>query len=69
MVAGTNQGFDPGTTDWLNKASPDQLVTQATAVISKIGSMDQSVQDRFVQQLRADPAASRLFEKIGSYTG
>lgn len=71
MVGNSNQsqgGYDPGTTDWLNKASPEQLVTQGVAVVDKIASMDQSTQDQFLRQLHNNPTAARLFERIGSFT-
>jgi hypothetical protein len=57
-----------GSTDWVKNATPENLTSQGAAIFGKIGSMDVTTQDRFVQQLKANPNASRLFERIGSAT-
>lgn len=43
-------------TNWLNSATPDEIVQHGKDVLTKIGSLDKSYQDRFAQ----DPAFARL---------
>ena len=61
MVGGTNiSQFRTFIID----ASPEDLVTIAPALFSRIGTLDQSQQDRFIQQVKSDPQAKRVFEKL-----
>ena len=52
---------------WLNDAAPQDLVTIAPLLFSRIGTLDQSHQDRFIQEVKGDPQAKRVFEKMQSY--
>src|SRR5438477_610811 len=52
----------------LNDATPEDLVTIAPLLFSRIGTLDQSQQDRFIQEVKSDPQAKRVFEKMQSYT-
>lgn len=53
---------------WINDASPDDLVTVAPLLFSRIGTLDQRQQDRFIQEVRNDPQAKRFFDKMQSFT-
>jgi hypothetical protein len=57
-----------GTTDWLNKASPDDIVKNTVAGVARIGQLDANYRDQFIEQLRAEPTAARLLEQMGSVT-
>jgi hypothetical protein len=64
MVAGTNiSQFRT----WLNDAAPEDIVTIAPLLFSRIGTLDQSQQDRVIQEVRSDPQAKRVFEKMQTY--
>jgi hypothetical protein len=52
----------------LNQATPDDLVTMAPALFSRIGTLDQSQQERLVQQIKSDPQAKTVFEKLQTVT-
>lgn len=61
MVGGTNISQFRSL---LNDATPDDLVTIAPLLFSRIGTLDRSQQDRMIQQLQQDPQAKRVFEKL-----
>ena len=52
----------------LNDFAPDDLVTIAPQLFSRIGTLDQPHQDRLFQEIKSDPQAKRVFEKMQSYT-
>lgn len=61
MIGGTNiSQFRT----FLNDAAPEDLVTIAPLLFSRIGTLDQSHQDRLFQQVKSDPQAKRVFEKL-----
>jgi len=49
---------------WLNDAAPEDLVTIAPLLFSRIGTLDQTHQDRFIQQVKSDPQAKLIFDKL-----
>ena len=51
---------------WLNEAPPEDLVTIAPLVFSRIGTLDQAQQDRFIKEVQSDPQAKRVFETMKS---
>jgi len=51
---------------WLNEAPPEDLVTIAPLLFSRIGTLDQAQQDRFIKEVQSDPQAKRVFEKMKS---
>ena len=53
---------------WLNEAPPEDLVTIAPLLFSRIGTLDQAQQDRFIKEVQSDPQAKSVFEKMKSYT-
>ena len=65
MVAGTNiSQFRT----LINDASPEDLVTVAPLLFSRIGTLQQSQQERFIKEVQSDPQAKRVFEKMQSFT-
>ena len=65
MVAGTNiSQFRT----LLNDAPPEDLVTIAPLLFSRIGTLGQSQQESVIQEIQRDPEAKRVFEKIKSFT-
>lgn len=65
MVAGTNiSQFRT----LINDSAPEDLVTIAPLLFSRIGTLDQSLQDRVIQEVRSDPQAKRVLEKIQTFT-
>src|SRR4030095_3496272 len=65
MVGGTNiSQFRT----FINDATPEDLVTNAPFLFSRIGTLDQSHQDRFIQQVKSDPQAKRVFEKLQTFS-
>jgi hypothetical protein len=52
----------------LNEAAPDDLVTIAPLLLSRIGTLDQSKQEQFIQQVKNDPQARAVFEKMKTFT-
>lgn len=49
---------------FIQNAPPEDLVTIAPLLFSRIGTLDQAQQDRFIQQVQSDPQAKRVFEKL-----
>ena len=65
MVAGTNiSQFRT----WLNDAPPEDLVTIAPLLFSRIATLDERQQERLVQEVRRDPQAKRVFDKMQTYS-
>jgi len=52
---------------WIKDAPPEDVVTIAPLLFSRIGTLDQSHQERFIQEVQNDPQAKRVFEKIQSH--
>ena len=53
---------------WLNSASPDDLVTIAPTLFSRIGTLDQPHQQRFVQEIERNPQAMSVFQKLPAFS-
>ena len=49
---------------WLNNAPPEDLVTVAPQVLSRIGALDERHQDQFIQEIQNNPQATSLFKKL-----
>jgi hypothetical protein len=64
MVAGTNISQFRSL---LNEATPDDLVTIAPLLFNRIGTLDQSKQDLLIQQIKSDPQAKTVFEKMKTF--
>jgi len=52
---------------WVKDAPPEELMSVAPLLISRIGTLEQSHQDRFIKEVQSDPQAKRVFEKAKSY--
>lgn len=53
---------------WIKDAPPEDLVTIAPLLFTRIGTLDQRQQDRFIQEVNSDPQAKRVFENMKSFT-
>ena len=53
---------------WIKDAPPEDLVTIAPLLLTRIGTLEQSHQERFIQEVQRDPQAKRVFEKIQSFS-
>ena len=63
MVAETNTSQ---IRTWINDAQPDDLLTIAPTLFSRIGTLETRHQERFIQEVQRDPQAKRVFEKMQS---
>lgn len=53
---------------WIKDAKPEELVSIAPLLFSRIGTLGESDQKRFIQEVQNDPQAKRVFEKMqGTY--
>lgn len=52
----------------LNEATPEDLVTIAPLLLSRIGTLDQTKQEQVIQQVKTDPQAKQVFEKMKTFT-
>ena len=64
MVGGTNISQ---VRTLLNDATPEDLATIAPLLFNRIATLDQTHQDRVIQQVQQDPQAKRVFEKVRAY--
>ena len=53
---------------FIDDATPEDLATITPLLFSRIGTLGQSQQDRLFQQIKSDPQAKRVFEKLQSVT-
>ncbi len=53
---------------WIKDAPPEDLVTIAPLLFSRIGTLEQKQQERFIQEVQRDPQAKRVFEKMQTFT-
>ena len=51
----------------LNEATPEDLVTIAPLLLSRIGTLDQAKQEQFIQKVKTDPQAKQVFEKMTTF--
>lgn len=63
----TNQGSQPNqvnssqVTSWIQSASTDDLTTITKSLFSRIGSLDQTQQQRITREFQNNPQVSKLF--------
>lgn len=50
--------------DWLKGATPDEKITAAKHTLAAIGELGTTDQERFVQEVRSDPTAGKVFENL-----
>jgi len=64
--------LDPTNTNqfrtWIKDAPPEDVVTIAPLLFSRIGTLEQSQQERFIKEVQNDPQAKRVFEKMQTFT-
>ena len=53
---------------WLNEARPEDLVTIAPLLFSRIGTIDQRHQERFIEEVQSNPQAKSVFAKLNTYS-
>ena len=53
---------------WIKDAQPEDLVTIAPLLFSRIGTLESRHQERFIQEVQRDPQAKRVFEKMQSFS-
>lgn len=49
---------------WIKDAKPEELVTIAPLLFSRVGTLEPQLQERFIQEVQSDPQAKRIFEKM-----
>lgn len=49
---------------WIKDASPEDVLTIAPLLFSRIGTLGQSHQERFIKEVQSDPQAKNVFEKM-----
>jgi hypothetical protein len=59
---------DTKLSNFINEAPPEDLSAIASQVFSRVGTLDQRQQERFIQDVQRDPQAKRVFEKMQSFT-
>ena len=64
MVADNTSQFR----SWIDTAQPEDLLTIAPVLFSRIGTLDQRQQERFIEKVQSDPQAKRVFEQMQSYS-
>jgi hypothetical protein len=52
----------------IKDATPEDLVKIAPLLFSRIGTLEQGQQERFIQQVQSDPQAKQVLAKIQSFT-
>ena len=61
--------FDKTTlSSFINQAQPEDLSAIASQLFTRVGSLDQTQQDQFMEQVQRDPQAKRVFEKMQTYS-
>lgn len=53
---------------WIKDAQPEDLLTLAPLMFSRIGTLESRDQERFIQEVQRDPQARRVFEKMQSFS-
>lgn len=59
---------DTKLSSFINEASAEDLSGIASQVFSRVGTLDQRQQERFIQEIQLDPQAKRIFEQLQSYS-
>ncbi len=53
---------------FINEAPPEDLSAIASLVFSRVGTLDQPRQQRFIEEIQRDPQVKRIFEKLQAYS-
>jgi hypothetical protein len=59
---------DTKLSSFINEASAEDLSGIASQVFSRVSTLDQRQQERFIQEIQRDPQAKRVFEQLQSYS-
>lgn len=59
---------DTKLSSFINEASAEDLSGIASLVFSRVGTLDQRQQERFIQEVQRDPQAKRVFDQMKSYS-
>ena len=59
---------DTKLSSFINVAAPEDLLAIASLLFSRVGTLDQREQERFIQELQRDPQAKRVLENIQTYS-
>ncbi len=59
---------DTKLSSFINEASPQDLSGIASLLFTRVGTLDPSQQDRFIQEVQSDPQAKRVFEKMKTFS-
>ena len=60
---------DTKLSSFINEASPDDLSGIASLLFTRVGALEPQQQDRFIQEVKRDPKAKRVFDKMLAYSG
>ncbi len=52
---------------WIKDAQPEDIVTIVPLLFSRVGTLDKNYQERFIQEVKNDPQAKSVFEKMKDY--
>jgi hypothetical protein len=55
---------DTKLSSFIKEASPQDLSLLASQIFTRVGTLEQRQQDQFIQEIRRDPQATRIFEKL-----
>ena len=55
---------DTKLSSFINQAQPEDLSALASQIFTRVSALEQRQQDQFVQEVRRDPQAKRIFEKL-----
>jgi hypothetical protein len=50
--------------DWLKDATPDDKIAIAKRSLAAVGELGTTYQDQFVQEVRGDPTAGKVFDSL-----
>ena len=58
---------DTKLSSFIKQAQPEDLSAIASQIFTRVSALEPSQQDQFVQEVRRDPQAKRIFEKLQTY--
>ena len=58
---------DTKLSSFINQAQPEDLSALASQIFNRVSALEPNQQDQFVQAVRRDPQAKRIFEKLQTY--
>ena len=58
---------DTKLSSFIKQAQPEDLSAIASQIFTRVSALEPRQQDQFVQEVRRDPQAKRIFEKLQTY--